>query len=73
MTQLVTVGEESGQLDRFLDLLANYYEEQVDTFLARLTTLMEPVLLVFMGAVIGTIVISMFLPIIDLSTKGGGG
>lgn len=73
MTQLVTVGEESGQLDRFLDLLANYYEEQVDTFLARLTTLIEPVLLVSMGGVIGTIVISMFLPIIELSTRSGGG
>ncbi len=73
MTQLITVGEESGQLDRFLDLLSNYYEEQVDTFLARLTTLLEPILLVFMGGVIGTIVVSMFLPIIELSTKGGGG
>lgn len=73
MTQLITVGEESGQIERFLDLLAKYYEEQVDTFLTRLTTLLEPVLLVFMGGVIGTIVISMFLPIIELSTKGGGG
>lgn len=72
MTQLITVGEESGQLDRFLDLLSNYYEEQVDTFLARLTTLLEPILLVFMGGVIGTIVISMFLPIIQLSTGSGG-
>ena len=73
MTQLITIGEESGQLDRFLDLLANYYEEQVDTFLSRLTTLLEPLLLIFMGGVIGTIVVAMFLPIIDLSTKGGMG
>ena len=73
MTQLITIGEESGQLDRFLDLLSNYYEAQVDTFLSRLTTLLEPILLIFMGGVIGTIVVSMFLPIIDLSTKGGGG
>jgi len=72
MTQLITVGEESGQLDRFLDLLSHYYEDQVDTFLTRLTTLLEPILLVFMGGVIGTIVVSMFLPIIDLSTRGGG-
>ncbi len=72
MTQLITVGEESGQLDRFLALLSNYYEEQVDTFLTRLTTLLEPILLIFMGGVIGTIVIAMFMPIIDLSTKGGG-
>ncbi len=73
MTQLITVGEESGQLDRFLDLLANYYEEQVDTFLTRLTTLLEPIMLVFMGGVIGTVVIAMFLPIIELSTGGAAG
>ena len=73
VTQLITVGEESGQLDRFLDLLAKYYEEQVDTFLRRLTTLLEPVMLVFMGAVIGTIVIALFLPIIELSTGAGSG
>jgi len=70
MTQLVSVGEESGQLERFLDLLANFYEERVDTFLARLAMLLEPLLLIFMGGVIGTIVVSMFLPIIELSTGG---
>ncbi len=71
MTQLIAIGEESGQLDRFLDLLSNYYEEQVDSFLSRLTTLLEPFLLVFMGGVIGIIVISMFLPIVELSTRAG--
>ncbi|MFH0986211.1 MAG: type II secretion system F family protein, partial [Candidatus Omnitrophota bacterium] len=71
MTQLITIGEESGQLDRFLDLLSNYYEEQVDAFLARLTTLLEPLLLIFMGGVIGVIVVSMFLPIVELSTRAG--
>lgn len=73
MTQLVTVGEESGELDRFLALLSDYYEEQVDTFLTRLTSMLEPLLLVFMGGVIGTIVVSMFLPIIQISTGGSGG
>ncbi len=68
MTQLVAVGEESGQLDRFLELLSNYYEDLVDTFLARLTTMLEPIMLVFMGGVIGVVVVSMFMPIIDLST-----
>jgi type IV pilus assembly protein PilC len=72
MTQLLSVGEESGQLEKFLSLLANYYEDRVDTFLARLTVLLEPFLLIFMGAVIGTVVVSMFLPIIELSTHGGG-
>lgn len=71
MTQLVTVGEETGQIDKFLDLLGVYYEERVDAFLARLTSMLEPIMLIFMGGVIGVIVVSMFLPIIELSTRGG--
>jgi type IV pilus assembly protein PilC len=70
MTQLISVGEEAGELERFLNIVANYYEERVDTFLARLSTLIEPVLLVLMGGMIGTIVIAMFLPIIEISTGG---
>lgn len=73
MTQLISVGEESGELERFLDMIANYYEDSVDTFLTRLTTMLEPFLLIFMGSVIGTIVVSLFLPIIELTTRGGGG
>ena len=67
----MTVGEETGQIDKFLDLLGVYYEERVDAFLARLTSMLEPIMLVFMGGVIGVIVVSMFLPIIELSTRGG--
>ena len=70
MTQLVAVGEESGELDRFLDMIANYYEERIDTFLGRLTTLLEPLLLIVVGAIIGVLVISMILPIMELSTGG---
>jgi type II secretory pathway component PulF len=69
MTQLISVGEETGELDRFLDLISNYYEESIDTFLARLTTLLEPLLLIGVGSVIGVLVISMILPIIELSTS----
>ncbi|MBI1977435.1 MAG: type II secretion system F family protein [Candidatus Omnitrophica bacterium] len=68
MTQLVSVGEESGELDRFLDLIANYYEERIDTFLARLTTLIEPILLVAIGSVIGVVAVAMILPIVEIST-----
>jgi len=73
MTQLLSVGEETGQLEKFLDLIGTYYEERVDAFLTRLTTMLEPMMLVVMGVVIGTIVVSMFLPIIELSTRGGMG
>lgn len=73
MTQLVTIGEESGQIEKFLNLIATFYEEGIDDFLARLSAMLEPVLLLFMGGIIGVVVIAMFLPIIELSTKGGGG
>jgi len=71
MTQLLSTGEESGQLENFLNLIATYYEESVDTFLSRLAVLLEPVMLIFMGSVIGVIVISMFLPIVQMSTSVG--
>lgn len=69
MTQLVSVGEESGELSRFLGLVSNYYEERIDAFLTRLTTMLEPVLLIVIGSMIGVLVISMFLPIVELSTS----
>lgn len=70
MTQLISVGEETGEIESFLRMLSDYYEERVDQFLTRLSVLIEPVMLVVMAGVIGTIVISMFLPIIKLSTGG---
>lgn len=69
MTQLVSVGEEAGELERFLEIIANYYEERVDTFLSRLSTMLEPLLLIVVGAVIGVIVVAMFLPIMEISTS----
>jgi len=51
-------------------VVAKYYEERVDTLLQRLATAVEPVMLVIMGAIIGVIVVSMFMPILDLSTGG---
>lgn len=73
MTQLISVGEETGQIDKFLDIISVFYEERVDAFLQRLSTAIEPLLLVFMGIIIGTVVISMFLPIVELSTSANFG
>ncbi|MBI3999035.1 MAG: type II secretion system F family protein, partial [Candidatus Omnitrophica bacterium] len=72
MTQLISVGEETGELERFLKLISDYYEERLDTFLSRLSTLLEPILLVCVGSIIGVIVVSMFLPIVELSTGAVG-
>lgn len=68
MAQLISVGEETGEIESFLKMLSNYYEERVDQFLSRISVVIEPIMLVFMAAVIGTIVIGMFLPIVELST-----
>jgi len=66
VNQIVNVGEQTGELDQMLDKLAAYYEEESDAAIANLMTLIEPVMIVFLGVVIGGIVISMYLPIFTL-------
>lgn len=66
VNQVVNVGEQTGELDQMLDKLAAYYEEESDAAIANLMTMIEPVMIVFLGIVIGGIVISMYLPIFTL-------
>ena len=66
VTQIVGVGEETGELDHMLEKLADYYEQEADDAIANLLTLIEPVMIVFLGAVVGGIVVSMYLPIFTL-------
>ncbi len=66
VTQMIGVGEQTGELDQMLQKLADYYEEEADSAIANLLTLIEPVLIVFLGVVIGGIVISMYMPIFSL-------
>ena len=68
--QMIAIGEEIGELSNMFKRLNTFYQEYVDTFLVRFISLFEPVMLVFMGAVIGTIVIGMFLPIFQIATVG---
>ncbi len=72
VTQMVAVGEEIGELPKMCKRVANYYQQYVDTFIARLTSIFEPVMIVFMGLLIGAMVIAMYWPIFKLSTGGGG-
>jgi type II secretory pathway component PulF len=67
VTRMVALGEETGQLDRMLMQVADSYEEEVEVQLAGLTQLLEPLLIVFVGGVVGFIVIAMFLPLISLT------
>lgn len=73
VTQIVGVGEQTGQLDQMLEKLADYYEEEADAAIANLLTLLEPLMIVFLGGIIGGIVISMYLPIFTLIGRLAGG
>lgn len=65
VTQMINVGETSGALDAMLAKIADFYEEEVDTTVAGMLTLLEPVMIALLGVVIGGIVIAMYLPIFD--------
>jgi type IV pilus assembly protein PilC len=69
MTQMVNVGEATGTLDEMLSKLANFYDDEVETSVAALLSIMEPILLIFVGGIVGGLVISMYLPIFSLMNK----
>lgn len=66
VTQLVSVGEQTGELDQMFEKLAAYYDEEADIAIANLMTLIEPVMIVFLGVIVGGIVVAMYLPIFTL-------
>jgi type IV pilus assembly protein PilC len=67
VTKMIAVGEQSGQLDKMLSKVADFFDEQVDAAVDALTSLIEPVIIGFLGIVIGFIVIALFLPIISIT------
>jgi type IV pilus assembly protein PilC len=69
VTQMIGVGEATGALDTMLGKIADFYEEEVDTAVAGLLTLLEPIMIAMLGIVVGGIVIAMYLPIFDLISK----
>jgi len=68
VTQMVAIGEESGALDAMLGKVADFYEEEVDEAVAQLSSLMEPMIMVILGVVIGGLVVAMYLPIFKLGS-----
>ena len=70
--QLVQVGEEVGELAKMVGRMASYYEERVETFIARMTRLFEPIAIVVMGLFVFVIVLSIFMPIFSMAGGGGG-
>ena len=69
VTQMISVGEKTGGLDEMLSKIADFYDEEVDAAVAALTSVIEPVIIVFMGVVIGGILIAMYLPMFDIIGK----
>jgi type IV pilus assembly protein PilC len=68
VVQMVSIGEESGQLDTMLGKVADFFEQEVDDSVDALSSLLEPIIMVFLGVVIGGIVIAMYLPIFKLGS-----
>jgi type IV pilus assembly protein PilC len=68
VVQMIGVGEEIGELGKMLDRISAFYKERVNTFITRLTTMFEPLVLVFMGVLVGILVVAMFMPIFSIST-----
>ncbi len=66
VSQMISVGEDSGQLETMLEKVADFYDAEVDAKVKALTSLIEPVMIMFVGAIVGFIVISMYLPIFSL-------
>jgi type IV pilus assembly protein PilC len=67
--QMIGVGEKTGGLDEMLNKIADFYDEEVDEAVAALTSIIEPIIIVFMGVVIGGILIAMYLPMFDIIGK----
>ena len=71
VTQMINVGEETGALDTMLSKIADFYEDEVDAAVEGLTSIIEPILIVFLGVTIGFIVVAMFMPMFELGNIVG--
>lgn len=71
VTQMINVGEETGALDAMLSKIADFYESEVDAAVEGLTSIIEPILIVFLGVTIGFIVVAMFMPMFELGNIVG--
>jgi len=74
VVNMIDVGEETGELDAMLLKIADNYDEEVDVAVASLVSLLEPIMVVMIGLIVGTIVVAMFLPLVKMieSLQGGG-
>src|SRR5205085_2783710 len=73
VVQMIGVGEQTGSMDAMLNKIADFYEDEVDIAVNALTKLMEPLMMVFIGGIVGGMLIAMYLPIFEMAgtIKGG--
>jgi type IV pilus assembly protein PilC len=71
VTQMIAVGEATGALDNMLTKIADFYDDEVDAAVATLTSLLEPMLMVFLGTTVGFVIVAMYMPIFQMGTAVG--
>jgi type IV pilus assembly protein PilC len=72
VTQMIAVGEATGALDNMLNKIADFYDDEVDSAVAALTSLLEPVLMIFLGVTVGFVIVAMYMPIFQMGALAGG-
>ena len=68
VVHMINVGENTGALDQMLNKIADFYDDEVDTAVSALTSLLEPLMIVFLGVVVGGLVVAMYMPIFKMVT-----
>jgi type IV pilus assembly protein PilC len=71
VTQMISVGEATGALDNMLNKIADFYDEEVDSAVAALTSMLEPMLMIFLGITVGFVIIAMYMPIFQMGSLAG--
>jgi type IV pilus assembly protein PilC len=73
VVQMISVGETTGALDQMLNKIADFYDEEVETAVDALTSMIEPFMIVFLGGTVGSIIVAMYLPIFKMAGAISGG
>ena len=66
VTHMISIGEETGALDAMLNKVADFYEDEVDSTIKSLTSIIEPIMMLFVGGMVGVIIIAMYLPMFNM-------
>ncbi len=71
VVQMIAVGEATGALDTMLSKIADFYDDEVDAAVVAMTALLEPFMMIFLGGVVGGMIIAMYLPIFQMASVAG--